>query len=202
MKFRALRNWLTVRSLLGLLILGAGVLGAFPGTARAQVGTAINGTVRDASGAVIPDAKVTLRNSATKLDLVTTTNSAGAYGFPSVQPGNYEIRVSKQGFNAAIESEITVVVNQIATYDVTLKTGSVTETVTVQATANEVETTSAELGVAIVKAEVNDLPLNGRNFTQLLTLTPGVSSINVSQNAATGGGVWSNPIGTFSYPSR
>ena len=118
-----------------------------------------------------------------------------------MQPGNYEIRVSKQGFNAAIESEITVVVNQIATYDVTLKTGSVTETVPVQATANEVETTSAELGVAIVKAEVNDLPLNGRNFTQLLTLTPGVSSINVSQNAATGGGVWSNPIGTFSYPS-
>ena len=201
MKFRALRNWLTVRSLLGLLILGAGVLGAFPGTARAQVGTAINGTVRDASGAVIPDAKVTLRNAATKLDLVTTTNSAGAYGFPSVQPGNYEIRVSKQGFNAAVESDVTVVVNQIATYDVTLKTGSVTETVTVQATANEVETTSAELGVAIVKAEVNDLPLNGRNFTQLLTLTPGVSSINVSQNAATGGGVWSNPIGTFSYPS-
>ncbi len=201
MKFRALRNWLTVRSLLGLLILGAGVLGAFPGTARAQVGTAINGTVRDASGAVIPDAKVTLRNSATKLDLVTTTNSAGAYGFPSVQPGNYELRVSKQGFNAAVESDVTVVVNQIATYDVTMKTGSVTETVTVQATTNEVETTSAELGVAIVKAEVNDLPLNGRNFTQLLTLTPGVSNINVSQNSATSGGVWSNPIGTFSYPS-
>ena len=98
MKFRALRNWLTVRSLLGLLILGAGVLGAFPGTARAQVGTAINGTVRDASGAVIPDAKVTLRNSATKLDLVTTTNSAGVYGFPSVQPGNYEHPRLEAGF--------------------------------------------------------------------------------------------------------
>jgi hypothetical protein len=201
MKFRALRNWLTVRSLIGLLVLSVAVVGAFPGTAGAQVGTAVSGTVRDASGAVIPEAKVTLRNMANKLDLVTTTNSAGAYGFPSVQPGNYELRVSKQGFNAAVESDVTVVVNQIGTFDVTLKTGSVTETVTVQATANQVETTSAELGVAIVKAEVNDLPLNGRNFTQLLTLTPGVSNINVSQNSQTSGGVWSNPIGTFSYPS-
>ena len=101
---------------------------------------------------MIPDAKVVLHNPATKLDLVTTTNSAGAYGFHPVQPGTYDINVSKQGFQAAVESGVTVVVNQIATYDVTMKTGSVTETVTVQATANEVETTSAELGVAIVKA--------------------------------------------------
>ena len=201
MKFRALRNWLRAWPLNGLLILGIGVLVAFPGTASAQVGTAINGTVRDASGAVIPDAKVVLHSTATKLDLATMTNSAGAYAFPSVQPGTYDIRVSKQGFNAAVESDLTVVVNQIATYDVTMKLGSITDTVTVQATANEVETTSAELGVAIVKAEVNDLPLNGRNFTQLLTLTPGVSSINVSQNAQGSGGIWSNPIGTFTFPS-
>ena len=188
---------------LALLILGIGALAmAFPGTASAQVGTSINGTVHDPSGAVIPDAKVVLHNPATKLDLVTIDQQRGACTcFPSVQPGTYEIRVSKQGFNSAVELDVTVVVNQIGTYDVTLKTGSVTETVTVQATANEVETTSAELGVAIVKAQVNDLPLNGRNFTQLLNLTPGVSSVNVSQNSATSGGVWSNPIGTFSYPS-
>ncbi|MGB9403180.1 MAG: carboxypeptidase regulatory-like domain-containing protein, partial [Candidatus Acidiferrales bacterium] len=201
MKFRGLRNSLTVWSLGALLILGIGAFASFPGAASAQVGTSINGTVRDTSGAVIPDARVVLHNPATKLDLVTTTNSAGAYGFPSVQPGTYEIRVSKQGFNSSVESEVTLVVNQIGTFDVMLKAGSVTETVTVQATVNEVETTSAELGVAIVKAQVNDLPLNGRNFTQLLNLTPGVSTVNVSQNSATGGGVWSNPIGTFSYPS-
>jgi hypothetical protein len=201
MKSRALYSSLTVRSMSWLLILAIGVFVVFPGTASAQVGTSINGTVRDSSGAVVPDAKVVLHSNATKLDLVTTTNSAGVYAFPAVQPGTYDIRVSKEGFNAAIESNLTVVVNQIGTYDVTLKTGSVTETVTVQATANEVETTSAELGVAIVKAEVNDLPLNGRNFTQMLALTPGVSIINVSQNSATGGGVWSNPIGTFYYPS-
>ena len=81
MKFRALRNWLTVRSLLGLLILGAGILGAFPGTASAQVGTAINGTVRDASGAVIPDAKVTLaymESGVARLSGPLTTDHAAA----------------------------------------------------------------------------------------------------------------------------
>ncbi len=201
MRFRALRNSLAIWALSSLLILGIGVVMAFPGTASAQVGTSINGTVRDPSGAVIPAAKVVLHNVDTKLDLVTATNSSGVYVFPAVQPGTYDISVSKQGFSSADELGVNVVVNQIGTYDITLKTGAVSETVKVQATANEVETASAELGVAIVKAQVNDLPLNGRNFTQLLNLTPGVSSVNVSQNSATSGGVWSNPIGSFSYPS-
>src|ERR1700690_1470918 len=137
MKFRALRNWLAAWPVLGLLIFGIGAMAALPGTASAQVGTAINGTVRDASGAVIPDAKVVLHSAATKLDLSTMTNSSGAYAFPSVQPGTYYIRVSKQGFNASVESDLTVVVNQIATYDVTMKTGSITDTDRVQATPNE-----------------------------------------------------------------
>jgi outer membrane receptor protein involved in Fe transport len=201
MKFRALRNSCALWSITLAIVLATTMCALFPATASAQVGTAINGTVHDASGAVIPDANVVLHNPETKLDLVTTTNSAGAYGFPAVQPGTYDIKVSKEGFEAAVESGVTAVVNQIATVDVTLKTGAVSETVTVQATTNEVETTSSELGVAIVRTEVNDLPLNGRNFTQLLNLTPGVSTVNVSQNSATSGGVWSNPIGTFSYPS-
>jgi len=201
MRFRALGNSATLWPLSWLLILVIGVLLAFPGTASAQVGASINGTVRDPSGAVIPAAKVVLHNVDTKLDLVTVTNSSGLYAFPVVQPGTYDIKVSKQGFSSADELGVNVVVNQIGTYDITLKTGSVSEIVNVQATANEVETASAELGVAIVKAQVNDLPLNGRNFTQLLNLTPGVSSVNVSQNSATSGGVWSNPVGSFSYPS-
>src|SRR3984885_1533644 len=201
MKFFVTGNSSVVRSLFVMFILATGVFVLLPTATSAQVGTSITGTVHDSSGAVIPDANVVLHNPETKLDLVTTTNSAGVYGFPSVQPGTYDIKVSKTGFEAAVESGVTVVVNQVGTFDVTLKTGSVSETVTVQATANEVETTSSELGVAIVKTQVNDLPLNGRNFTQLLNLTPGVSTVNVSQNSATNGGVWSNPIGTFSYPS-
>ena len=73
--------------------------------------------------------------------------------------------------------------NQTSAIDYTLDTGTVNQTVTVQATAVALETSTSELGVAIVRQEVNNLPLNGRNFTQLLDLTPGVSTINVSQNA-------------------
>ena len=116
-----------------------------------------------------------------------------------IQPGNYDLRVSKDGFTTSVQSDINLLVNQTATYDFTLKTGSIKETVTVQATAAALETSTSELGVAIVRKEVNDLPLNGRNFTQLLALTPGVTTINVSQNSG-GGGVWSNPVGDYSYP--
>src|SRR4029077_10147391 len=171
-----------------------------PRTTRAQAQAAINGTVHDTSGAIIPDASIVLHNNATNLDRPATTNSVGAYVYTDIQPGNYDLRVSKDGFTSSVQSDITLVVNQTATYDFTLKTGSVKETVTVQATAAALETSTSELGVAISRREVNDLPLNGRNFTQLLSLTPGVSTINVSQNAG-GGGVWSNPIGTFTFPS-
>jgi len=183
----------------GALFLGALCL-LQPRTAHAQAQAAINGTVRDTSGAIIPDASVVLHNNGTNLDRPASTNSVGAYVLTDIQPGNYDLRVSKDGFTTSVQSNINLLVNQTATYDFTLKTGSVKETVTVQATAAALETSTSELGVAIVRKEVNDLPLNGRNFTQLLALTPGVVTINVSQNGSTGG-VWSNPIGTFTYPS-
>jgi outer membrane receptor protein involved in Fe transport len=165
-----------------------------------QAQAAINGTVRDTSGAVVPDASVVLHNIDTHLDRKTTTNSVGAYALTDIRPGNYNLTVSKEGFTTSEQQNVTLVVNQTATFDVTLKTGAMSQTVTVQATAAALETSTSELGVAIVRREVNDLPLNGRNFTQLLALTPGVSTVNVSQNGSTGG-VWSNPIGSFSYPA-
>jgi hypothetical protein len=175
-------------------------LSASPVWAQATA-AAVNGTVRDPGGAVITEATVVLHNRDTNLDRVAVTNSVGSYVMPNVQPGNYDLKVSKTGFGPAVNSGITLVVNQTATYDFTLKAGGVTEVVNVQANPIALETSTSELGVAVVKQQVNDLPLNGRNFTQLLNLTPGVSTVNVSQNSATSGGVWSNPVGTFSYPS-
>src|SRR5579862_2026203 len=189
-----------LRSLRSIFLFVLGCCLRTPGTAHAQAQAAINGTVRDTSGAIIPDASIVLHNNGTNLDRPATTNSVGAYVLTDIQPGNYDLRVSKDGFTTSVQSDITLLVNQTATYDFTLKTGSVKETVTVQATAATLETSTSELGVAIVRKEVNDLPLNGRNFTQLLALTPGVVTINVSQNGSSGG-VWSNPIGTFTYPS-
>ena len=155
----------------------------------------------DTSGGIVPDASVVLHNTATNLDRTTSSNEAGAYVIPDIQPGDYDLKISKEGFKTVVQAGISLAVNQTATFDVTLSAGSITDSVTVAAEALTVEASTAELGVAVVKQQVNDLPLNGRNFTQLLNLTPGVSTINVAQNSTTGGGIWSNPVGTFSYPS-
>jgi Carboxypeptidase regulatory-like domain/TonB-dependent Receptor Plug Domain len=187
--------------LLTLTVAAVLVAALFPLPAWGQATAAVNGTVRDSAGAVIPQATVVLHNRDTNLDRTAVSNDAGAYVMPDVQPGNYDLKVTKNGFGPTVKSGIILLVNQTATYDFALKAGSITQVVDVQANAVALETSTAELGVAVVKEQVNDLPLNGRNFTQILNLTPGVSTVNVSQNSATSGGIWSNPIGTFSYPS-
>src|SRR5215472_1235687 len=122
------------RSLRSIFLFVFGCCLLMPGTVHAQAQAAIKGTVRDTSGAIIPDASVVLHNSGTNLDRPATTNSVGAYVLTDIQPGNYDLRVSKDGFTTAVQSDITLLVNQTATYDFTLKPGSVKETVTVQAT--------------------------------------------------------------------
>ncbi len=183
------------------LFVGLAMFLSFAGTTEAQVTASVNGTVRDTTGAVIAGAEVLLHNNDTNLNRPTTTNDAGYYYIADVQPGNYELKVTRQGFRSAIQTGINLVVNQTASYNLTLAPGSTTESITVQAFALGLETSTAELGVAVVRQQVNDLPLNGRNFTQILNLTPGVSTVNVAQNSQGAGGIWSNPIGTFSYPS-
>src|ERR1700689_1573943 len=152
-------------SLGSLVLLFAGLPLLLPGTARAQAGGAINGTVRDSSGGVIPDATVVLHNRGTKLDRNAATNSAGFYALTNIQPGEYDLTVSKDGFKTSQRTDVTVDVNQTATLDYTLDPGTVQQTVTVQATAVALETSTSELGVAIVRQQENNLPLNGRNFT-------------------------------------
>jgi outer membrane receptor protein involved in Fe transport len=191
-------RWVVVLTLIFAAVLVAALS---PAPAWGQATATVNGTVRDSAGAVVTEAAVVLHNRDTNLDRTAATNSVGAYVMPDVQPGNYDLKVTKSGFGPIVKSGIILVVNQTATYDFALKAGAVNAVVEVQANPVALETSTAELGVAVVKEQVNDLPLNGRNFTQLLNLTPGVSTVNVSQNSATGGGIWSNPIGTFSYPS-
>jgi hypothetical protein len=191
------KRWIVVLTLFAAAL----VFTLWASPAWAQATAAINGTVRDSAGAVIVDATVVLHNRDTSLDRSASTNSVGSYVMTNVLPGNYDLKVTMSGFGPAVKTGVILLVNQTATYDFTLKAGAVNEVVEVQDNPVTLETSTSELGVAVVKEQVNDLPLNGRNFTQLLNLTPGVSTVNVSQNSATSGGVWSNPIGTFSYPS-
>lgn len=170
--------------------------------ARAQGATgAINGVVTDPSGAAVPGARVTLKNLATQAEQMTETNGSGRFVYPTLQPGDYTLRVEKEGFSIVNESAFQLSVNQTSSHDIALKVGSTNEQITVEGTAETVEASTSELGTAIHNQEVVNLPLNGRNFTQLLALTPGVSPISTGQNSGGGGGFAGNAIGSFTFPS-
>src|ERR1700681_3356055 len=143
------------------------------GTGFAQLSTAsLNGAVRDSSGAVVPKGKVVLKNVATAVEHTTTTNDAGAYVFLDITPGRYVLSASAPGFGEHRIPEFTLAVGQAATIDFALAVGSQNEVVTVHGATPQLETTSANLGNVVETKQVNDLPLNGRDFTHLLTLTP------------------------------
>ena len=172
-----------------------------PAHLRAQLATAsINGTVKDTSGALVPGAAVVLRNAATNVQQSTVTNDTGNYVLVNIPPGRYTLKVTKQGFAAATRTEFDLAVNQTSTLDFTMKVGSSTETVVVEALDGGIQTSSSELGTVIERRSVDSLPLNGRNFTQMLNLTPGVSTVNVAQNR-NNQQFAGNPVGSYSFPS-
>jgi hypothetical protein len=135
----------------------------------------ILGSVTDQSGAVIPGVSVTIRDIDRGTSRTLTTDEAGVYNAPNLLPGNYSIRVELAGFATVERQNVRLEVAQDIRIDVSLKPGQQTELVQVQAESPLVETNNAELGGTIVNAVINDLPLNGRNFENLLDLRPGVS---------------------------
>jgi len=165
----------------------------------------LNGVVRDSTGAVLPNASVVLRNADTGVERNTVSNGVGNYVFTDIPPGRYTLKVTAPSFTTKQVSEFVLAVNQTATIDVSLAPGAQAEVVSVEATSEQLQASTAELGTVIATKQVNDLPLNGRNFTQLLSLTPGVSPISVSQNNMGGrSGGFAAPIAegsSFSFPS-
>ncbi len=172
-------KWITRLLIVLLLVSGRFAVGQ---TATA----AVNGTVTDQTGAVLADAVVRLTNHATQIQTQTTSNSSGFFIFIGVQPGKYSLKVEKQGFKSVDIADLQLGVNQTASQNVQLAVGTVTEIVEVTTLAPLVDSSTTELGTVIEQRVVNDLPLNGRNFTQLLTLTPGVTPVSTSQNNSVG----------------
>src|ERR1700736_266430 len=148
------------------------LIGVNPHSASAQATATLNGVVRDSSGAVLPQATVTLENTDTGTLRERLPNDSGLYVFVSVPPGEYVLKVRKDGFSTATQAGLHVLVDQASTQDFTLRVGSTQQSVTVEASSVNLETANATLGTVIESNQVRDLPLNGRNFTQLLALPP------------------------------
>jgi carboxypeptidase family protein len=172
---------------------------------RAQTtGGEATGTVSDSSGGVLPGAAVTLTNQGTKIARTMTTNASGNFVFVNVPPGTYVIQVELSGFQTAQTPPFTIGVNETIARTLTLAVGTVNEAVTVAATAPLLQSASSELGTVIPERVVHDLPLNGRNFTQLLTLTPGATPVSTAQGSSVGfqdAGISGIPGSSFSKPA-
>ncbi|HTS64718.1 MAG TPA: carboxypeptidase-like regulatory domain-containing protein, partial [Candidatus Acidoferrales bacterium] len=158
-------------------------------TSFAQTPTAtVTGTVLDTTGGGIPDATVTAVNQATNVRSEKKTAADGTFTILNLLPGDYVLTVEKEGFKKAALPPFKLDVNQKFAQTITLAVGSATETVTISADAIDVmvQRASTELGTTISETMVHELPMNGRNFSQLLVLQPGVNPMDTSQGNSAG----------------
>jgi len=144
------------------------------------------GTVRDPAGAVVPGSTLTVTNTETALSRTVMSAADGAYRFPALPVGTYEVRAASGGFQTAVRSGIVLQVGEEAVVNFTLQVGELTQTVEVSADAQLVNTSSSALGAVVNAAAVADLPLNGRNYIDLTFLQPGI----VKQETTTAGGTF------------
>ncbi len=145
---------------------------------QAQVNTAVlSGTVMDTTGAVVADAQIQATDVGTGISYAGTTDGAGRYTLPEMPIGTYNVAAQKTGFQKLVQTGIILTVGAHPVLDFTLKVGHTSEVVEVHGQATTVDTTTAAVGQLVSPAQMADLPLNGRNFTDLLTLAPGVGLV-------------------------
>jgi hypothetical protein len=164
---------MTTKKLLSILFSLSLIL---PTTALSQVDMgSITGIVRDSHGGVLPGVKVTLTNQGTGQSLTETTGSVGEYTFSPVRIGQYSLAAEMSGFETVQQNNVTVDVQQKVQVDLTMPLGRASETVTVNAAPPALQTQDASVGQVIGEEAINDLPLNGRNYTFLAQLSAGVT---------------------------
>ena len=155
-------------------------------TSAQVVGGTLSGTVSDPSGAGIPQANLVIRNVATGVERSVTTNSDGFYTTVNLLPGTYEVTISATGFSLQTGHGISMMVGAQVTFDVTLRVGTVSNRVEVTAQVPDVQLTSSDISAVVGATTVRELPLNGRSWTDLAALQPGVSTIQTQPSFATG----------------
>ena len=147
----------------------------------AGVGGSVSGTVKDISNAVVPNATVKATNIDTGVQQQVATNEQGFYSFPDLPIGRYNIAIERTGFKPYQRTGLTIDVGTKLTVDVTLEIGEESEQVTVSDTGIQVETESTQMGEVIAEHHDHRRPLNGRSYTDLLAIQPGVIPINSQQ---------------------
>src|SRR5262245_44989203 len=163
---------MSLRQVLGNLLIG---MIALTPTVTAQVTTGtINGTVKDPSGAALPGVSIKITNTDTGFMRSLISDEVGRYSAPQLPLGGYEISAELMGFQTAVRRGVTLTIGREAVVDFSLQVGSVAQEVTVNAEAAMVTTTSASLSYLVEEKQIQELPLNGRSYTQLATLQPGV----------------------------
>lgn len=171
LRFRSVRvggKWAAVRMAAMLLV------SCLPFPALAQTGAILSGVVKDESGAAVRDAKVTIVSTDTGRARAFLTDGEGRYTAPDLSAGKYEVRAERDGFNATVRSGIQLNVGQTATLEIVLKVGSIKEQVEVKGDVTQVETTSSTDKGIVNREMISELPLNGRDFSQLAEIQVGV----------------------------
>ncbi len=162
------------------------LLGSAPSLPAQETTGTLSGTVTDSSGAAVPDAAVTLLNEITGVSRQTATSDAGVFFFNNVFVGRYRLTIEKTGFKAYESSGVSVHVNDKIDLSIKLTVGEVSQKVLVSGETPLLQTESAELSTLVGSQQINDLPLNGRDFNQLVDLVPGVSPDDGRVNAGVG----------------
>lgn len=186
------------RALTQLVIMSALFLGCCAGV-FAQATSQISGTVKDVTGAVVAGAEITVTQTETGVSRTATSDASGVYSLPSLALGPYRMEVKKEGFTTYLQSGIVLQVASAPTIDPVLQVGVVSQTVQVEAAAAMIETSSTGVGQVVNSQDVVDLPLNGRQVTQLITLAGASNAVQYGFGASPSVG---NLVSSKNYPNE
>ncbi|HZV59852.1 MAG TPA: carboxypeptidase-like regulatory domain-containing protein, partial [Candidatus Eremiobacteraceae bacterium] len=174
-----------IKFALFISIVGLCLLPSQPLLAQVAGGT-LSGTVTDSSGAAVPNAEVAIKNPATGITRTVNANADGYYTAVNLLPGNYEVAASAPGFNTQVKQQIVINVGSQPVFDFVLQVGAVVDRVEVTTEAPAVQLTSSEISATVNATTVRELPLNGRSWTDLAALQPGVVTIQTQPSFASG----------------
>jgi hypothetical protein len=154
-------------------------LGLLPEAGWSQFGSGIQGTILDASRAVVPGARVLVVNQSTEVTREAVSSAEGVYRVPSLSAGAYTVKVSKEGFVSVEQPEVVLEANEIRKVDFTLSVGTLAQTVKVGAEAPALETEQGRISSEISTTQLKELPIPNRNFINLMALQPGITGRNL-----------------------